>query len=214
MIETYISDFHTRLYPLEIKELAFHLPHVLILGTNCCGNTRRESFKRRRQINMCCVVMIMLRECQLVLHTKFNLNTMAEIDLYLFKALHLGTLVHQHIPKQQQQHKHAHYMLCLSHFSGDIKQDAATTISHRKHIITFLKQNKLLSVTLITLWENTGSCSGNYICSTALYLVSVLSQALSVIIDCGFSASGHRREVAYGLNYIDKRFLFQIISYV
>ena len=47
MMETYITDFHTSFYIPEIQKLAFHLPHVHIMGTNYCGNTRRESFKRR-----------------------------------------------------------------------------------------------------------------------------------------------------------------------
>ena len=49
MMETSIADFHTSLYILAMKKLAFHLPHVHILGTNNCGNTRREEFKRRRE---------------------------------------------------------------------------------------------------------------------------------------------------------------------
>ena len=37
MMETTISDFHTSLYIPAIHKLAFHLPHVRILGTNHCG---------------------------------------------------------------------------------------------------------------------------------------------------------------------------------
>ena len=39
MIETTISNFCTSLYIQEIHKLAFHIPHVQILGTNhCCGS--------------------------------------------------------------------------------------------------------------------------------------------------------------------------------
>ena len=44
-MEIYIDDFHTSLYIPEIQNLELHLPHVRILGTNNCGNTRREAFK-------------------------------------------------------------------------------------------------------------------------------------------------------------------------
>ena len=44
-MEISISYFHTNLYIPEIQKLAFHLPHVRILGTRHCGNTRREAFK-------------------------------------------------------------------------------------------------------------------------------------------------------------------------
>ena len=47
MIETTISDFRTSLYIPSIQKLAFHIPHVRILGTNHCGEMRRIIFKRR-----------------------------------------------------------------------------------------------------------------------------------------------------------------------
>ena len=47
MMETIISDFHISFYIPAIQKLAFHLPHVHILGTNHCGEMRRTAFKRR-----------------------------------------------------------------------------------------------------------------------------------------------------------------------
>ena len=47
MMETKISGFHTSFYIPAIQNLAFHLPHVRILGTNYCGEIRRTAFKRR-----------------------------------------------------------------------------------------------------------------------------------------------------------------------
>ena len=44
--------------------------------------------------------------------------------------------------------------------------------------------------------------------------MSMLSQAFSVIIDCGISAPEHGRELVHGLKSIDKLFLFQLISNV
>ena len=46
MMETTISDFHTSFYIPAIQKLAFHLPHVRIIGTNHCGELRRTAFKR------------------------------------------------------------------------------------------------------------------------------------------------------------------------
>ena len=56
MMETTISDFHTSFYKPFIQKLAFHLPHVRILGTNHCGEMRRIDFKRRElfQYVLCC----------------------------------------------------------------------------------------------------------------------------------------------------------------
>ena len=46
MMETTVFDFHTSFYIPAIQKLAFHLPHVRILGTNHCGEIRRTAFKR------------------------------------------------------------------------------------------------------------------------------------------------------------------------
>ena len=47
MMEAKISDFHTSFYIPAIQKLAFHLPHVRILGTNHCDEMWRTAFKRR-----------------------------------------------------------------------------------------------------------------------------------------------------------------------
>ena len=47
-METTISNFHTSFYIQEIQRLEFHIPHVQILGTNHCGESRRTAFKRRK----------------------------------------------------------------------------------------------------------------------------------------------------------------------
>ena len=39
--------FHTIFYIPAIQKLAFHLPHVRILGANHCVEIRRTAFKRR-----------------------------------------------------------------------------------------------------------------------------------------------------------------------
>ena len=46
MMEKTISNFHTSFYIPSIQKLAFHLPHVRILGKNHCGELQRTAFKR------------------------------------------------------------------------------------------------------------------------------------------------------------------------
>ena len=55
-METSIADFHTSFYITAIQNITFHIPHVRILGTNHCGNTQREAFKRcsANQDVLCC----------------------------------------------------------------------------------------------------------------------------------------------------------------
>ena len=63
---------------------------------------------------------------------------------------------------------------------------------------------------LSTIWENTDGCAEQYICDSALYLMSVLSQCHSVIFDQGISAPGHGKEVVDGLNATEKRYIYQL----
>ena len=48
-METTISNFHTSFFISEIHKLEFNIPHVQILGTNHCGESRQTAFKRREQ---------------------------------------------------------------------------------------------------------------------------------------------------------------------
>ena len=64
-------------------------------------------------------------------------------------------------------------------FQFFIKQGTA----HRNRLISLLKEGKVLKTSLITIWENTEGCAEQYICASALYLMSVMSQCYSVVID-------------------------------
>ena len=92
--------------------------------------------------------------------------------------------------------------------SDDSKQDTATTTAHRKRLISLLKNKQLLTTSLSTIWENTDGFAEQYRCASALYLMSVMSQTYSIIIDQGISAPGHGKEVVDGLNAVDKRYIY------
>ena len=64
------------------------------------------------------------------------------------------------------------------------------------------------------IWENTDGCAEQYRCASALYLISVMSQCYSVIIDRGVSAPGHGKEVVYRLNGVDNHYIYQLMSKV
>ena len=51
-------------------------------------------------------------------------------------------------------------------------------------------------------------------CASALYLMSVMYQCYSVIIDRGISEPGHGKEVVDGINAVDKRYIYQLMSTV
>ena len=64
------------------------------------------------------------------------------------------------------------------------------------------------------MWENTDGCAEQYRCASALYLVSVLSQCYSIIIDLSISAPVHGKEVVDVIYSIDKRYMYQLMSNV
>ena len=74
-------------------------------------------------------------------------------------------------------------MQCFILFLDGRKQDDSTTTARRKRFIELLKEQKLLTSTLSTIWENTAGCAEQYRRASALYLMSVLSQCFSIIID-------------------------------
>ena len=67
---------------------------------------------------------------------------------------------------------------------------------------------------LSTIWKNTDGCVEQYICATALYLMSVLSQHHSIIFDWGISAPSDGKQVVDGHNVIYKLYMYQLISNV
>ena len=96
--------------------------------------------------------------------------------------------------------------------SDDSKQDAATTTAHSKRLISLLKNKQVLTTSLSTIRENTDGCAEQYRCASALYLMSVILQTYSLIIDQGIIAPGHGKEVIDGLNAVDNRYIYQLMS--
>ena len=64
---------------------------------------------------------------------------------------------------------------------------------------------------LITIWENSNVYAEQYRCASALYLMLVMLQFYPVIIDRGISATGHDKYVVYGINAIDKHYIYQLM---
>ena len=109
---------------------------------------------------------------------------------------------------------HQFHAVFHSFLSNDSNQDAANTTTHIKRLISVLKDKKVLTKSLSKIWGNTYGCSKKYICAFALYLMSVMSQCYSIIIDRGISAPGYGKEVVDVPNAVDKRYIYQLISTV
>ena len=64
------------------------------------------------------------------------------------------------------------------------------------------------------IWENTDGCTEQYKRASALYPLSVITQCHSIMIHRGISAPGNDKEVVDGLNAVDKRYIYQVMSTV
>ena len=71
-----------------------------------------------------------------------------------------------------------------------------------------------MHTTISTIWDNRDGCGEQYICTTVLYLLSVLSHAHKIIIDSGAGAPGHGKYVVDGLNAMNKRYLSTLMKTV
>ena len=77
-----------------------------------------------------------------------------------------------------------------------------------------LKNKQVLTTSLSTIWENTDGCAEQYRCASAMYLMPVMAQCYSIIIDWGISETGNGKELVYGINAVDKSYIYQLMSKV
>ena len=157
--------------------LAFHIPHVQILGKNHCVNSCLNAFKHRElfQDVICCrdyaesVVASFSHQIQSEYYGGTRSVSIEGIVLEYFSALPQTGI--NSYTKPCSCYAVFHYFL-----SDDIKQYGATSTAHRKRFIVLLKEQKVLTPLLSTIWENTDGCAEQYRCSSEIYLMSGMLQ--------------------------------------
>ena len=182
-----------------------------ILGTNHCGEMRRTAFKQRElfQDVLCCrdyserVVASFANQIKFEYYGGNRSMSIEGIVLEHFSAAPQADINSSTLSRP----RHAVFNSFLSDYS---KQDASTTTAHSKILISLINNKRVLTTSLSTIWENTDGCAEQYRCASALYLMSVMSQIYSIIIDRIISAPGHGKEVVDGLNAVDKRYIYQL----
>ena len=124
-----------------------------MIGTNHCGNTHRESFKRcsTKQYVLCCrdyaerVVAIFAQKIQ---SEYYGEDRSVSIKGILLENFSSPTQTEISGKPQECTHNYVFH----SFLSYDRKQYAATTISNIKHIIELLKQRNIMSNMLSKIW--------------------------------------------------------------
>ena len=88
-------------------------------------------------------------------------------------------------------------MQCFTNFY-DSNQGASTKAEYSKFIMELLRIITPIFYYISTLWKNTYGFSEQYICSTVIYLLSMLAKAYNIIIDRSIREPVHIREVVDG----------------
>ena len=140
MIETTISNFHTSFLISAIQKLAFYIPRVKLLGTNHCGDSRRNAFKLCESFqDVLCycdysesVVASFAHEIKSEYYGE-NISVSLEV-IVLEHSSALPQTGIKSSTKSFPRHEVLYYFL-----SDDSKQYALTTTSHSKHFIELLK---------------------------------------------------------------------------
>ena len=140
--------------------MAFHIPLVQILGKNHCGDSRQTAFKSRESFQdvlfRCYYAEKVVASFSHQIQSQYyggNRSVSIEgvalghFSAFLQTEINLSTKAFQ---------RHAVFR---SFLSDDIKQDSATTTAHIKSLIKLLKEQRLLTSTFSTIWENTEGCA-------------------------------------------------------
>ena len=144
IMESSIVEFHQDFYIPEIKKLAFHLPHVCIIGTHKCSNTCKEAFDHSSYFQeVFChrddeerVVAIFSHQIQYEYYGGNRYVSIYGITLEHFSATDQETYSYS-------LHIRTRHAVFHSFMSDNKKRDVDTTSAHRKRIIELLKKSKI-----------------------------------------------------------------------
>ena len=139
---------------------------------------------------------------------------MVETYQCLYMVLHWNILVNYQRQISIQLHHHFNVMQCFILFIWRYQTLCCHYYWTHQAFDLIAQGKNLLTTSLGKIWENTDGCAEKYRCASSLYLMSFMSQCYSIIIDWGIGAPGYDKEVADGLNYVDKCYIYQFMSTV
>ena len=87
-METTISNFHTSFYIPGIKKLAFHVPHVQMLGTSHFGDSHQTAFKPCKYFQDVLCHCDYAKRVVAIFPIKYNQNNTVGIYLCLLRMFH------------------------------------------------------------------------------------------------------------------------------
>ena len=108
-----------------------------------------------------------------------------------------GGYVHQYNDTVQEFHLHLSYSKL---------QNSATNTAHLYTLLDRMFEKKQMTRGG-KIWDQTYVCAKPYRCSIDYYLVSFLSKSYQIVLDIAVDTPGHRKDVVYGFNTVQKRYL-------
>ena len=169
--------FYQFLYTINPKFGLSTTTYVGILGINHCGKLQRTDFK-------CCeLFQYVLCRSDYAERVVARFSHKIQSDYYYgnrsvyIESIELENFIAFTKGIYQFNYTITSTSCSVSLFlSDDSKNDAATNTAHSKSLIALLKGKTLLTKSLSTIWENTGSCAEQYRHASEIYLMSVMSQ--------------------------------------
>ena len=160
LMHTTIEKFHSDFYGPAISKLAFHLPHVAILGTNHCGKLRRQAFGRRRHFKDAksrrdYAERLVAKFVQQIQSEYYGGNCSISIEgiaLEQFKTELVDVIADETNDDSIQ-------AVFYSFLSDESAQDGATTATHTRQLVQKLLDAGIMNSGLSTLWETTDGCA-------------------------------------------------------
>jgi hypothetical protein len=204
-----IGTFLTDYYIPAIDEYKYHLPHVIILSKLHCGTMRQTQFES--------IPYALKTIRDYAERVKPELNFEAQLDKFGNpRDLSLeGSSVCSYNGESLKQYSKGEILkedlefkkVFMSHLSDKSEQDAGTTYNNMYVEYEKLRLLGELMKYMTIDFNNTDGCTAQYRCYKALYLLSMLSFRLAIIIDRAVGAPGHGKDEVDGLNAVDKRYL-------
>lgn len=209
-----IGVFHEEYFKIAMENLAYHHPHVTMLGKRFCGKLRTEALLE----NVTDVATI--RDYAERLKAAFN----GEIQTTHFgnnRDLSMEGCAVKHVPQEtveslDEGQKPSEDDIAInfhSHLSDESAQDAFTTHDHMKTCISDVREDGFMK-SGSTLWDNTDGCMKQYRSANVMFLLWAFAWTYNIIIDRAIGAPGHGKDVVDGLNATDKRHLTQLLQYL
>jgi hypothetical protein len=201
----FLQDF----YLPSIGKLAYHIPHVIILSKNHCGNMRwlifekyAHSIKTHRDYaeRLLAIFNLEIQSSHFGNGRSLSMEG-SSVERYMKEELDLyesGEIASTSAMTRKMEF-HSHFLDCS-------RQDCSTTHEHMSVLFNGLMEKGILRwrYTVYNATDATDGCGKQYRSATTLFLLSLIATEFDLTFDRAIGAPGHGKDIVDGLNVTDK----------